>query len=94
MTSLLLRTSRSTWPVAVADGQEIDNRGKGMISRTTIGQAEGILMERYDIGPEEAFSFLRRASQQGNQKLAQVAEDLVRTRKLPFVSVKSDPGRH
>ena len=80
--------------VAVADGQEIDNRGKGMVSRTTIGQAEGILMERYGIGPQEAFAFLRRASQDTNRKLAHLADDLVRTRQLPTGTVATDSADH
>ncbi len=69
--------------VAVADGREIEQRGEGMVSRTVIGQAEGILMERYRIGAEEAFAFLRRTSQDTNRKLIQIAEELVRTRDLP-----------
>lgn len=39
--------------VAVSDGNDIQDRGKSMISRTVIGQAEGILMERYKVGPAE-----------------------------------------
>lgn len=69
--------------VAVADGRQIEHREKGMVSRTIIGQAEGILMERYGVGAEQAFSILRRTSQDTNRKLIQVAEHLVRTRDLP-----------
>ncbi|MBO1756505.1 GAF and ANTAR domain-containing protein [Allobranchiibius sp. CTAmp26] len=75
---------------AVSDSQEIENRNQGMITRTVIGQAEGILMERYGIGPDEAFSFLRRASQETNQKLALVAEQLVWTRELPKTLGQAD----
>lgn len=69
--------------VAVSDGKEIHDRGTSMASRTVIGQAEGILMERYKIGPTEAFAFLRRASQDTNRKLVQLAGELVETRQLP-----------
>ena len=76
--------------VAVSDGQEIEHRGRGMISRTIIGQAEGILMERYGIGSTAAFAYLRRASQNSNRKLSQVAQDLVRTRELPVAGAPHD----
>ena len=54
-----------------------------MTSRTVIGQAEGVLMERFGMEPDQAFAYLRRISQDGNRKLAEVAEELVRTRRLP-----------
>jgi GAF domain-containing protein len=69
--------------VAVADAREIQHRGRAMVNRTTIGQAEGILMERYKITGDEAFERLRRVSQDSNRKLASVAEELVLTGRLP-----------
>lgn len=52
-------------------------------SRHLIGQAQGILMERFKLSPERAFSVLRRHSQQYNIKLHEVAATLVRTGRLP-----------
>ena len=69
--------------VAVADAREIENRGRAMAGRTVIGQAQGILMERYGINAERAFDYLRRISQDTNRKLIAVAEEVVRTRRLP-----------
>lgn len=69
--------------VALASSREIDTREIAIISRTVIGQAEGILMERYDLTSDKAFSVLRRVSQDTQTKLVAVATDLVRTRKLP-----------
>lgn len=69
--------------VAIADAREIDNRGKAMSSRTAIGQAQGILMERFGIDAEQAFTYLRRVSQDSNRKLVDVARDLVASRQLP-----------
>lgn len=71
--------------VAVSDGKEIQDRDRGMVTRTVIGQAEGILMERYKIGDDEAFAYLRRISQDTNRKLVQIAQELVETRQLPQV---------
>jgi AmiR/NasT family two-component response regulator len=52
-------------------------------NRTVIGRAEGILMERFGLTPDQAFAVLRRVSQRRNVKLNQVAEELVRTRVTP-----------
>jgi hypothetical protein len=46
-------------------------------SRTVIGQAIGILMERYDLDEDRAFGFLTRVSQTSNIKLREVAKELV-----------------
>jgi len=65
--------------VSMAAGREIDQRGVAFASRTIIGQAEAILMERFDLDADQAFDYLRRVSCDANRKLAVVAEDLVRT---------------
>ena len=51
--------------------------------RTVIGQATGILMERFDLPPDRAFSVLSRMSQQQNVKLRELAEQIVTTRTVP-----------
>jgi GAF domain-containing protein len=52
-------------------------------ARNLIGQAQGILMERFDLDADRAFSVLRRYSQDNNLKLREVAQRLVDTRRLP-----------
>jgi transcriptional regulator with GAF, ATPase, and Fis domain len=52
-------------------------------TRTTIGQAQGILMERYDIDAVRSFSVLRRYSQQNNVAVREIAAALVESRSLP-----------
>ena len=79
--------------VAAADAAEIDHRGRAMVSRTVIGQAEGIVMERLSIDAEQAFAYLRRVSQASHRKLVDVAEDLVATRRLPLAEDDPDAGR-
>ena len=48
-----------------------------------IGQAIGILVERHRITPEQAFDRLRRASQDRNLKLRQLATRIVETGSEP-----------
>ncbi|GAA0252560.1 GAF and ANTAR domain-containing protein [Cryptosporangium japonicum] len=52
---------------------------EALTSRATIDQAIGILIARQRISPEEAFALLRRASQNSNLKLRDVAAALVRS---------------
>jgi transcriptional regulator with GAF, ATPase, and Fis domain len=52
-------------------------------SRHQIGQAQGILMERYNLTADQAFAVLRRYSQEQNRKLRVVAHEVVATRNLP-----------
>ena len=80
---MLADTLATHLAVALADGQEIEHRGLAMVNRTVIGQAEGILMERLNVMPDQAFAYLRRISQDTNRKLIDVAQELVLTRVLP-----------
>lgn len=54
-----------------------------LASREVIGQAEGILMQRELITPDQAFDLLRRASQLLNVKLREVAQYVVDTGEVP-----------
>jgi GAF domain-containing protein len=62
--------------VAFADSQRISQLNEALISRQLIGQAEGILMERYKLTAQQAFLVLSRASTTSNTKLRDVAENL------------------
>jgi hypothetical protein len=46
-------------------------------SRSSVGTAIGILMERYQLDQQSAFAFLARLSQNGNVKLRGIAADIV-----------------
>lgn len=80
--------------VALAAAQEIENLNAALGTRTTIGQAEGILMERFDLSAERAFDVLKRVSSHSNVKLHSVATELVRTRRLPVSGNDSGPVAH
>lgn len=55
----------------------LDQMSYALESRKTIGQALGIVMERYQIDEERAFAFLVRVSRDSNVKLRAVAADIV-----------------
>ena len=68
--------------VALADAQEQEHLHAALNARDLIGQAKGILMERYKIGPQQAFQLLVVASQRGNVKLRDIAGHLAATGEL------------
>lgn len=68
--------------VAYAGARKHEQLAQAVTTRELIGQAKGILMERYEMSGDQAFSVLVRVSQSANRKLRDVAEELVRTREL------------
>jgi len=63
--------------VALAASTDQDNLRRAIDTRHAIGQAQGILMERYSLDNDQAFAALRRLSQDGNVKLKVVAQRIV-----------------
>lgn len=65
---------------AIGDaGLRVDQLKAAMATRTVIGQAQGILMERNRFTAGQAFDRLRSASMNLNRKLHDVAKDLTET---------------
>jgi GAF domain-containing protein len=56
---------------------------RALASRDTIGQAKGMIMERYKVNPVQAFEVLRKLSQDSNVPLTQVATELIATAQSP-----------
>jgi GAF domain-containing protein len=69
--------------VALATATSESSLWRAIDARKLIGQAQGILMERFDLTDDQAFAVLRRYSQDNNVKLRDVAQRLIDTRKLP-----------
>lgn len=69
--------------VAVATARQEETLARAVDARKLVGQAMGILMERFDLDSDQAFAVLRRYSQDTNTKLRDVAAHLIETRKLP-----------
>ncbi|MEP7091078.1 MAG: GAF and ANTAR domain-containing protein [Nocardioidaceae bacterium] len=62
---------------AISYAQEIGNLAEAVRTRTMIGQAVGIVMERYGLTAERGFAFLQRLSSHRNLKLRLVAQEIV-----------------
>ena len=65
--------------IAVAGSQELGHAAIALVNRDIIGQAKGILMERFRITADQAFEILVKVSQDTNRKVYVVAEVLART---------------
>ena len=65
---------------------------RALVSRDLIGQAKGILMERYRISGDRAFLVLTRSSQSSNRKLQDVAAALVESGTLPGATESARPS--
>jgi len=64
--------------LALGKSREEETLNTALSSRKVIGQAIGIVQERYGMDQHRAFQFLARVSQTGNIKLRDVAAELVR----------------
>lgn len=69
--------------VAMSNEQERQSLRTAVSSREVIGQAQGILMERFRITADLAFRLLVMASQDTNRKLRDIADELTATGQLP-----------
>ncbi|HEY0166516.1 MAG TPA: GAF and ANTAR domain-containing protein [Jatrophihabitans sp.] len=69
--------------LALAGDEWRRNMTAALSSRDVIGQAKGILMERYRVTPDAAFALLVKASQHTHTKLRDVSDQLCRTGVLP-----------
>lgn len=64
--------------VALGHARQQQSLGEALATRQVIGQAVGIIMERYGLPESRAFEFLVRTSSTSNIKLREIARELVR----------------
>jgi GAF domain-containing protein len=62
---------------AIRYASEVEDLREAMMTRQLIGQAVGIIMERYELPEARAFAFLTRLSNERNVKLRLIAQELV-----------------
>jgi GAF domain-containing protein len=65
---------------AIVATQQEQQLKAALLSRDRIGQAKGIIMERFGVDDVRAFEMLRQLSQEQNTKLIEVAERVIKTR--------------
>ncbi|WP_396042999.1 ANTAR domain-containing protein [Aeromicrobium sp. UC242_57] len=63
--------------IALRFSKKLEGLTAALASRTVIGQAQGVLIERYKVGPDRAFEILKRFSQEQNVRLVEIARGLV-----------------
>ncbi len=63
--------------LASREGEELQS---AVSTRDRIGQAKGIIMERYDVDDVRAFEMLRKLSQDSNTRLVDIAQRVIDTR--------------
>ena len=70
--------------MAIDYAREIESVRQAVVSRGVIGQAVGIVMERFRLDDARAFGFLVRMSQEQNIKVRVLAEELVAKTRADF----------
>ncbi len=65
---------------AIMAGRHGEQMQSALSSRDRIGQAKGIIMERYGVDDVRAFELLRRLSQESQSKLVDIAQRVIETR--------------
>jgi hypothetical protein len=63
--------------LASREGEELQS---ALSTRDRIGQAKGIIMERYNVDDIQAFDMLRKLSQDSNIRLVDIAQRVIETR--------------
>ena len=69
--------------IALAAAERETHLENALRSRDRISQAKGILMERYKLTSDQAFTLLARASSATNRKIRDVAEEIAATGDIP-----------
>jgi GAF domain-containing protein len=63
--------------LAIRQSEQLNS---ALATRDRIGQAKGVIMERFGVDDVRAFALLRQLSQEGNVKLAEIAQRVIESR--------------
>lgn len=67
----------------IAQTERVENLAEALRTRSLIAQAQGIVMERFSLDPEQAMAYLRRVSQDRHVKIRDLARTLVDRTETP-----------
>jgi GAF domain-containing protein len=76
-TGVVLAAHAAAAILASRQGEQLES---ALSTRDRIGQAKGIIMERFGIDDVQAFEMLRKLSQDGNTRLVDIAQRVIDTR--------------
>jgi GAF domain-containing protein len=76
-TGVVLAAHAAAAILASRQGEQLES---ALSTRDRIGQAKGIIMERFGVDDVQAFDMLRRLSQESNTRLSEVAQRVIGTR--------------
>jgi GAF domain-containing protein len=65
---------------AIVASRQEEQLKTALLSRDRIGQAKGIIMERYKVGDVQAFEIMRQLSQHNNTRLVDIAQQIIDSR--------------
>lgn len=65
---------------AILASRQTEELHSALSTRDRIGQAKGIVMERFNVDAVQAFALLRRLSQDSNTRLVDIADQVINTR--------------
>lgn len=88
-----LATLAAHLSVLVEGSERRQQLERALVSRSTVGQAVGLLRSRFGLDADQGFALLRRHSQQRNVKLIELARAVVATGELPGLDREPDPNR-
>ncbi|MBE1549655.1 GAF domain-containing protein [Mycobacterium sp. OAS707] len=77
-TGVVLAAHAAAAILASRHGEQLES---ALSTRDRIGQAKGIIMERFGVDDVQAFEMLRKLSQDGNTRLVDVAQRVIDTRR-------------
>ena len=61
----------------------VDAEDRALVAHAVVGQAQGIIMERYEMSAGEALLVLRRIADRTGNQVSEIAAHLVDTRRIP-----------
>lgn len=92
MVGLLLATHGAMAVKAATSEEQVANLQRALETNRDIGTAIGILMARFTLTRQQAFTVLAVASQRANRKLADIAQEVVETGQVDLNPVRRRMG--